>query len=146
MREDLRRRLREISLSRSTQKNGVTGVTASVTPPQRTALHHPLHLAPTEKAQLDQRCNTVTPVTPQNSEGSFERYTVGGVTDGVTRCLRPVLQANFQHCPDLENWFAHFEERAAIREYEGGFDRAEAERLALEETIAALGPQPATIH
>lgn len=47
---------------------------------------------------------------------------------------------------DAEDWFAHFEERAAIREFEGGFDRAEAERLALDETIAALGPQPGSIH
>lgn len=45
-----------------------------------------------------------------------------------------------------EDWFAHFEERAAIREYEGGFDRAEAERLALDDTVAALGPRPGILH
>lgn len=39
-------------------------------------------------------------------------------------------------------WHALFEERAAIREFEGGFSRAEAERLALAETTAALGPKP----
>lgn len=47
---------------------------------------------------------------------------------------------------DSTDWFAHFEERAAIREFEGGYDRAEAERLALDETVAALGPQLATLH
>ncbi|MGU3284965.1 hypothetical protein [Methylobacterium mesophilicum] len=47
---------------------------------------------------------------------------------------------------DSEDWFAHLEERAAIREFEGGFSRAEAEHLALEETITAIGPRPGTIH
>lgn len=41
----------------------------------------------------------------------------------------------------LADWLAYYEERAAIREYEGGFDRAEAERLALDEAVAALGPK-----
>ncbi|MCJ2087524.1 hypothetical protein MKK88_16265 [Methylobacterium sp. E-005] len=44
------------------------------------------------------------------------------------------------------DWLAHFEERAAIREFEGGIARAEAERLALDETLAAFGPRPATLH
>jgi hypothetical protein len=43
---------------------------------------------------------------------------------------------------DAENWFAYYEERAAIREYEGGFRRAEAERLARAEAVAAFGPKP----
>lgn len=36
----------------------------------------------------------------------------------------------------LVNWLSYYEERAAIREYDGGFDRSEAERLALEDTAA----------
>lgn len=32
-----------------------------------------------------------------------------------------------------EDWRVHWEERAAIREYDGGFDRDEAERLAFDE-------------
>ncbi|MCJ2013631.1 hypothetical protein [Methylobacterium sp. J-076] len=47
---------------------------------------------------------------------------------------------------DANSWFAYFEEHAAIREYEGGFDRAVAEELALDETVAALDPRPGTIH
>src|SRR5919107_3271291 len=45
-------------------------------------------------------------------------------------------------CVDLEDWQAYFDERAAIREYDGGFPRPEAERLALKDTVAALGPRP----
>jgi hypothetical protein len=36
---------------------------------------------------------------------------------------------------DVEDWQAYFEERAAIREYAGGFPRHEAERLALQDAI-----------
>ncbi|MEG9526000.1 MAG: hypothetical protein MIL41_09520 [Hyphomicrobiales bacterium] len=42
----------------------------------------------------------------------------------------------------LIDWLSYYEERAAIREYEGGLDRAEAEGLALNEAVAALGPVP----
>lgn len=45
----------------------------------------------------------------------------------------------------LTDWLAHFEERAAIREYEGGLGRAEAERLALDEAVATLGPMPGDV-
>jgi hypothetical protein len=41
-----------------------------------------------------------------------------------------------------EDWQAYFDERAGIREFDGGLPRAEAERLAAEETVAALGPRP----
>ncbi|MGH1572032.1 hypothetical protein ACRAWG_16760 [Methylobacterium sp. P31] len=44
----------------------------------------------------------------------------------------------------LAEWLSYYEERAAIREYEGGFDRAEAETLALDETLTTLGPKPGT--
>jgi hypothetical protein len=37
-----------------------------------------------------------------------------------------------------ENWQACFEERAAIREYSGGFRRTDAELLAWEDTIMAM--------
>jgi hypothetical protein len=37
--------------------------------------------------------------------------------------------------PDWQEWF---EERAAIREYDGGHTRPEAERLARGETLAAM--------
>ncbi|WP_191971054.1 DUF3987 domain-containing protein [Methylobacterium soli] len=40
------------------------------------------------------------------------------------------------------DWLAHYEERAAICELDGGLPRPEAEQLAQADTIAALGPQP----
>jgi hypothetical protein len=43
---------------------------------------------------------------------------------------------------DAEDWQAHFEERAAIRQFDGGFTRAQAQSLALEDTLARLGPRP----
>jgi hypothetical protein len=42
----------------------------------------------------------------------------------------------------LADWLACYEERAAIREYEGGFARGEAERLSLDETVSMFGPKP----
>lgn len=42
------------------------------------------------------------------------------------------------------DWQAFFDERAGIREFEGGLVRAEAERLAYADTVAALGPRPAS--
>ena len=47
-------------------------------------------------------------------------------TEGIARTMR---------APD---WLDYFEERAAIREYEGGFTRAEAERLAWCDTLTAM--------
>src|SRR5215211_3690957 len=44
---------------------------------------------------------------------------------------------------DAEDWQAHFEERAAIRQFDGGFTRTQAESLAFEDTLARLGPRPA---
>lgn len=46
-----------------------------------------------------------------------------------------------RHPPLRPDERERFEERAAIREYDGGTQRAEAERLALEEVIAARGRQ-----
>jgi hypothetical protein len=43
---------------------------------------------------------------------------------------------------DPADWEAYFDERAGIREFDGEMPRAEAERLAAEETVAALGPRP----
>jgi hypothetical protein len=43
---------------------------------------------------------------------------------------------------DLEDWQAYFDERAGIREFDGGLPRSEAELRAFEDTVATLGPQP----
>ena len=48
---------------------------------------------------------------------------------------------------EAADWQALFQERAAIREYEGGFARSEAERLAFDDTVAhwlSAHPPPAT--
>jgi hypothetical protein len=45
-----------------------------------------------------------------------------------------------------EDWQAHFEERAAIREFDGGFTRPAAEAHALQDTIAVLGPARGARH
>jgi hypothetical protein len=50
--------------------------------------------------------------------------------------LRLLDPAN-NHCSwDVESWQAYFDERAGVREYDGRHERSEAERLALEDTIA----------
>lgn len=46
----------------------------------------------------------------------------------------------------LGDWFAAFEERASVLEYDGGLERAEAERQAHEDTVAVLGPRPGAVH
>jgi hypothetical protein len=43
---------------------------------------------------------------------------------------------------DLEDWQAYFDERAGIREFDGGLPRAEAELRAFEDTVTALGQRP----
>ena len=139
MRSDLRLRLREITKSLSTAEKRVTRVTRVTEPGGHALSHVPVTRSVPEKDQQNQGVTRVTRVTPTKSAGRVLRHTSQGVTDVVTE--RVTAPGN-----DSEDWFAHFEERAAIREYEGGLDRDEAERLALEETIAALGPQPATIH
>ena len=41
-----------------------------------------------------------------------------------------------------EDWQAHYDERAAIRQFDGELPEWEAEALAFNETTAALGPRP----
>jgi hypothetical protein len=49
----------------------------------------------------------------------------------LTAALRPHAAAEWS----AEDWQAYFDERAAVREYDGGQSRAEAEAGALEDTI-----------
>jgi hypothetical protein len=53
----------------------------------------------------------------------------------------PVLSISENFSAD--DWQAYFDERAGIRELDGEMPRDEAEALALQDTIAALGPRPA---
>ena len=139
MRPDLRFRLREITKSLSTSEERVTRVTR-VTEAGRHALSHvAVTRSASEIAERYQSVTRVTRVTPRETAGGEIRHTSRGVTEVVTEHVTAPVA-------DPVDWFAHFEERAAIREYEGGFDRGEAERLALDETIAALGPRPGILH
>jgi hypothetical protein len=42
----------------------------------------------------------------------------------------------------IEDWQAAYDERAGVREFDGGLPRAEAERLAYVDTVADLGEPP----
>ncbi len=44
-----------------------------------------------------------------------------------------------------EDWQAHYDERAAIRQFDGELPKWEAEALAFNETTAALGPRPTAL-
>jgi hypothetical protein len=41
-----------------------------------------------------------------------------------------------------DDWQAYFDERAGIREFDGDLPRCEAEVLAFEDTVGALGQRP----
>jgi len=85
------------------------------------------------------------------------------IVDGPTRALTDEIIASVQgsksellylirppegrHCWRAEDWCAYFDERAAIREHDGEVSWAEAERLALEDTITQwlrVNPDPAS--
>jgi hypothetical protein len=62
------------------------------------------------------------------------------------KCLSALdfgTNGNFGTAPSIsEEWQAYFDERAGIREFDGEMPRDDAEALALQDTIAALGPRP----
>jgi TubC N-terminal docking domain len=67
------------------------------------------------------------------------------LTDDVVTSLRSakhelLAELGRRHAARLavEVWRDYFEERAAIREYEGGFSRTEAELLASKETVEEM--------
>lgn len=139
MRPDIRIRLQEITRSISTGKTGVAGVPS--VPGQRVtrALHPAGTPSGCQKDQLNQRVTPVTPCNTREIEGGAVRYTPKGVAAGVTA---GVAASDVT----LDDWLAHFDERAGIMEFDGRLGRAEAERRALSETIAALGPSPSRPH
>ena len=47
---------------------------------------------------------------------------------------------------DAEDWQAAYDERAGVREFDGGLPRAEAERLAYADTVAELGEPPPSVQ
>jgi hypothetical protein len=69
-------------------------------------------------------------VAGQNVENALPR---GGAAEPTPSGLHEV---------SVEEWQAYFDERAGIREFDGGLARADAEMLAAEDTVAALGQRP----
>jgi len=78
----------------------------------------------------------------QVSSGNQQSAELAGESGAVSQVSRVSHSDQLQPCegdPPLwgaERWCAYFEERAAMREFEGGLPRAEAERLAFEDTLA----------
>ena len=116
---------------------GVTGVTGRANRAGSNVLHLPSHLERAGKAQSDQG------VTPRNTPmWKGEREQGPGRCDkpeaeGVTAAVTP-----FSAVVDAEDWQAAYDERAAVREFDGEMPRAEAERLAFADTVADLGEPP----
>lgn len=91
----------------------------------------------------------VTRVTGAVTEEAETNQQVSRSGHAVTRSRTKTIdeaeiigQAEATPSRDCAEWFARFEERAAIREYEGGFDRAEAERLAREDLAEEFPDRP----
>ncbi len=87
------------------------------------------------------------------------RLVVDGPSDALSdrvveelRALKPEILALLSTTRedsrwDAADWEAYFDERAAVREYDGGLPRGEAEQLAFEDTVTqwlCLHPAPAS--
>ena len=121
MRPEDRRRLVELAAG---QKGGVTGVTGVTPAAPRLALD--------VRSSFGHAGTPVTPVTPVTRVSS-------GAPSREPRSLATVWKP--------EDWLAYFNERAAVREFDGRMSRSEAERHAFEDTVAqwmALHPAPPT--
>jgi hypothetical protein len=98
------------------------------------------------------RARTVVPTLPERKAQQSQQVVEDG-TSGTTGTTQiEVIRANEAKpgsgpALDAADWQAYFDERAAIREHNGEFPRAEAERLAFVDTVAhwlCLHPAPAT--
>src|SRR5215204_2319304 len=138
MRAETRARLRQIIGPTFTPEIGVTGVTEAVIGPDHPLPHRLSHPGYGAETLAQQGVTPVTLVTRRKLKVKGERHTPGEVT---ARWQSGVAASDVP-----SDWLDHFEERAAIREFEGGFDRPEAERLAWTETIDALGEPVAQIE
>jgi hypothetical protein len=137
MHSETRVRLRRIITPTSNAEGGVTGVTQNITQPDHTQSHLLSHPTRGAETVAQQGVTPVTPVTRAGSDGNGERHTAERVTESQRVRMADLVPAS--------DWVEYFEERAAIREYEGGFSRSVAERLAWADTIAALGTPPRAI-
>ena len=64
------------------------------------------------------------------------------LTDDIIASLRlakakllPAVECKNAFCWDGEDWRAYIDERAAIREIDGGYEHSEADRLAFEDAV-----------
>jgi hypothetical protein len=73
------------------------------------------------------------PIVPIVPEPPFEPPNGAIVTNGTAAL-------------NAEDWQAHFEQPAAMREFDGGFTRPAAEAHGLQNTIALLGPARSARH
>jgi hypothetical protein len=109
---DLRARLLEACRLQTLQKTGVTGVT-----------------------------HVTEPATRAREPGCYARYACyasdAGHQNSDERQHNTPSGSNIQDW-DAADWHAYFQERAAIREYDGGLSRIEAERLAFEDIVIKL--------
>jgi hypothetical protein len=133
MRPETRARLQELLAPPSPRESGVAGVAEGLPPPTTPSPHRLSHLASRSECLAVQGVTPVTPVTRQKLEAGGDRHTRERVTAGWAEGVTP------QHLG--ADWLDYFEERAAIREFEGGFARPEAERLALDDTKQAVDRQ-----
>jgi hypothetical protein len=81
---------------------------------------------------------------PENGFGSATFANVATLRPETARTVARLATVAGQTAEndDSADWQAYFDERAGIREFDGEMPRDEAEALALQDTIAALGPRP----
>jgi hypothetical protein len=90
---------------------------------------------------------TVVPAKPERT-GKQPQRVAGSGTTGTTGTTELVVvraeqaEPSFAPVMDAEDWQAAYDERSAVREFDGGLPRAEAERLAYADTVADLGEPP----
>jgi hypothetical protein len=90
------------------------------------------------------RTSAVVPAWPERKAQRPQRVVEDGTTGTTGTTQIEVFRAEeVEHgsgsVMDAEDWQAIYDERAAIREFDAGLPRAEAERLAYADTVAELG-------
>ena len=87
----------------------------------------------------------VSPLPSQKSQVSQRGSAARAINDGFTVAAFATVAsplADRTIAITSADWLDHYEERAAIREFDGGLPQPEAERLAQADTVTALGPRP----
>jgi hypothetical protein len=94
------------------------------------------------RARQPQTVATVATVAGQNAEN--DARLAEGVENSTPLRASPFKVENSTLKPgsDPADWQAYFDERAGIREFDGEMPRDNAEAVALQDTIAVLGPPP----